>query len=106
LRGRPAPTLVSEEMVRSMKPGSVIIDLASSTGGNCECTEDQNEIQRHGVTIIGDSQLYMKTLQDASDLLANNIANFIEIFLSEDGVVHDPNNEIMAKSIVYPTQES
>ncbi len=107
LRGRPAPTLVTEEMVKTMKPGSVIIDMASSSGGNCECSADTQHVQRHGVHIIGDSQLYLQTLQDASDLLANNIANYASIFLDEEGkLLLNSENEILQKSIVFPQSDS
>jgi len=103
LRGRPAPILVTDEMVTSMKPGSVIIDMASSTGGNCESSKDGQHVQYKGVHVIGDSHLYLQTLQDASNLLANNIANYASIFLDGEGNLRpDSENEIIHKSIVFP----
>ena len=102
LRGRPAPTLITEDMVKSMRYGSVIVDLAASTGGNCECTEDASEVMKHGICVIGDSELYLKTLQDASDLLANNLANFTALFMKEGELFYDDSNEIIVKSQVYP----
>jgi len=106
LRGRPAPILVTKTMVEDMKPGSVIIDLASSTGGNCEVVKDQEEIKHNGVTIIGDSVLYQRAIIDASTLLANNIQNYVSIFVKDGALQIDMDNEIIAGSLVHPKQES
>ena len=102
LRGRPAPILITKEMVEDMKYGSVIIDMASSTGGNCELTEDDKEINHKGVTIIGDSFLFNKAMIDASELLANNIHDFISIFIKEGNLEMDMENEIISSSKIYP----
>lgn len=100
LRGKPAPLLVTKEMVATMKKGSVIIDMASSSGGNCELSEDRKEVAHHGVTIIGNSELYLDCLQDASDLIANNIYNYTKLFKeTEDGMI-DNGHEILQKSLL------
>ena len=92
-------------MVEDMKPGSVIIDLASSTGGNCEVSEDNAEINHKGVTIIGDSSLYNKAIIDASSLLANNIYNYVATFIKDGELNIDMDNEIISKSLVHPKSE-
>jgi NAD(P) transhydrogenase subunit alpha len=102
LRGRKAPILVTKEMVADMKYGSVIIDMASSSGGNCELSEDKKSVVKHGVTIIGDSNLAHEALIDASDLLSNNIHDYMMLFI-KDGAIHlDEENEIISKSKIYP----
>lgn len=86
--GRKAPILLTTEMVESMRPGSVIIDLASSTGGNTELTKD-NEIVRHkGVTIIGNSSLAATAPADASKVYAKNVLNFLKLIIDKDGNVN------------------
>jgi len=105
LRGREAPILITKAMVEDMKPGSVIIDLASSTGGNCEVSKDNDEINHKGVTVIGDSSLYNKAIIDASSLLANNIYNYTSTFVKEGKLDLDMENEIIAKSLVHPKSE-
>jgi NAD(P) transhydrogenase subunit alpha len=102
LRGRKAPILITKETVEAMKFGSVIIDMASSTGGNCEVTQDNKEINHKGVTVIGDSYLFNKAMIDASELLANNIHDFMTLFVKEGGTVIDMDNEIISGSKVYP----
>ncbi|PWJ36129.1 Re/Si-specific NAD(P)(+) transhydrogenase subunit alpha [Sediminitomix flava] len=98
LRGRPAPTLITEEMVQNMKPGSVIVDLASSTGGNCPLTEDKKSVVKHGVTIIGDSELSDLLPEQASQLYSRNIENYLKIFLNEEGISYDFENQIIRES--------
>lgn len=106
LRGRKAPILVTKAMIEDMSPGSVIVDLASSTGGNCEIVKDQDEIQHKGVTIIGDSVLYQRAIIDASTLLANNIQNYVSTFIKEGEIHIDMDNEIIAGSLVHPKAEA
>nr|WKN37634.1 Re/Si-specific NAD(P)(+) transhydrogenase subunit alpha [Tunicatimonas sp. TK19036] len=84
LRGKRAPILITKETVENMKPGSVIVDLAASGGGNCELTQNNKTIQHQGVTIIGDSSLEAKMPMHASQLYAKNIFNFLKI-LEKDG---------------------
>ena len=75
--GRPAPKLVTREMVMSMKPGSVIVDLAAQNGGNCEMTKPHEKVVTHDVTIIGYTDLPSRLPTQASNLYANNIVNLL-----------------------------
>ena len=79
--GRPAPELISEEMVKSMKPGSIIVDLAAERGGNCPLTEPGKTVVKHGVTIIGDLNVAAQLSVDASALYSKNLLNFITPFI-------------------------
>ncbi|MDG4602940.1 MAG: Re/Si-specific NAD(P)(+) transhydrogenase subunit alpha [Defluviicoccus sp.] len=75
--GKPAPKLISEEMVKSMKPGSVIIDLAAETGGNCALTEPGKVVVKHGVRIVGHLNVPGRLPKDASALFSRNVLNFL-----------------------------
>lgn len=86
--GKPAPVLVSTEMLNSMKPGSVIIDLAAATGGNTTQTVNNETVVHNGVTIIGDSNLPAAMPADASKLYAKNVLNFLKLLLNKDGGIH------------------
>lgn len=83
--GKKAPLLVTEEMIRSMRAGSVIVDLAAATGGNTECTEDEKVVNVGGVTIAGFSTLPSAMPADASRLYGKNIFNFISLLKQKDG---------------------
>lgn len=83
--GRPAPRLISKAMVETMKPGSVIIDLAASNGGNCELTTPDQIIQHNGVKIAGFSNLPARLAADASQLLAKNFVNLAPLLMGEGG---------------------
>ena len=98
LRGKPAPKLVTKEMVKEMKPGSVIVDLASSTGGNCELTEDNKTIVHDNVVIIGNSDLASEVPQHASQLYSKNIENYTKVFFKEGEYELDLENEIVKSS--------
>lgn len=100
LRGKPAPLLVTEQAVKNMKPGSVIVDLASSTGGNCELTEDQKTITLHEVTIIGNSNYAAEIPMHASQLYGKNFHNFIKLFLKEGKIDLNWEDEIIKSSCV------
>ena len=101
LRGKPAPLLIREETIKSMKPGSVLVDLASSTGGNCELTKDNETIVAHDVTIIGNSDLAQQVPMHASQLYAKNTFNFLKVLISEDGTLNlDLENEILKSSCI------
>ena len=82
--GRPAPELISEEMARSMKPGSVIVDLAAEQGGNCALTEPGKVVEVDGVTIIGRLNVPGTLPTDASSLYAKNLLNFLTPFINQD----------------------
>ena len=100
LRGKPAPLLITKEMVEGMPNGSVIIDLASSTGGNCELTQDKKIINHGGVTIIGNSELAAEVPNHASQLYGRNVHNFLKIFLKDGKVDIDLENVILKSSCV------
>lgn len=82
--GRRAPLLVTEDTLNNMKNGSVVIDLAASTGGNCAKTENNKTIVHNGVTIIGDSNISSSMPSDASKLYGKNILNFLNLFFDAD----------------------
>ena len=83
--GRKAPVLVKKETVENMKPGSVIIDLAASTGGNCELTENDKTVIKYGVRIIGNSNYPAGMPVDASRMYGKNLINFIKLIIDEEG---------------------
>jgi NAD(P) transhydrogenase subunit alpha len=76
--GKPAPKLISAEMVRSMKPGSVIVDMAAEQGGNCELTEPGQAVVKHGVTIVGYTDLASRLAKQSSTLYSNNLLRLTE----------------------------
>jgi NAD(P) transhydrogenase subunit alpha len=82
--GRPAPRLISDAQVASMRPGSVIVDLAADSGGNVEGTVSGEQVVRHGVTIIGASNLSRSLAADASALFARNLYNFLSAFWDKE----------------------
>jgi NAD(P) transhydrogenase subunit alpha len=87
--GRPAPKLITAEMVRSMKPGSVIVDMAAERGGNCELTEPGQAVVKHGVTIVGYTDLASRLAKQSSTLYATNLFRLAEeLCKSKDGVIH------------------
>lgn len=83
--GRKAPLLIPAEAVDNMKPGSVIIDLAASTGGNCELTKDNETVVYKGVTIIGQSNYPAHKPMDASRMFGKNVLNFMKLMVAEEG---------------------
>ncbi len=85
--GQPAPRLITEEMVRAMRPGSVIIDLAAETGGNCALTEPGQQIVRHGVVIIGPLNLPSTVPFHASEMYAKTVTNYLAHII-KDGKAH------------------
>ena len=85
--GRKAPILITEEMIMTMRRGSVIVDLAASTGGNTPLTKDREVVNHNGVTIIGDSNLPATMPSDSSKLYGKNILNFIQLLLDKDGKI-------------------
>jgi NAD(P) transhydrogenase subunit alpha len=79
--GRPAPVLVTEDMVKSMRPGSIIVDMAVEQGGNCPLSELDKTVVKHGVTLIGIANLPALVAADASALYARNLLNFLGLML-------------------------
>lgn len=99
--GRPAPTLVSAETVAAMKPGSVIVDLAVERGGNCPLSEKGLVVEKHGVTIIGLTNLPGLVATDASALYARNIQDFLKLIINADGALAiQRDDEIVAACLV------
>jgi NAD(P) transhydrogenase subunit alpha len=106
LHGKKAPVLVTKEMIASMKGGSVIIDLASSTGGNTELTKDNETIKAGEVTIIGNSNLASSVPADASKLYGKNITNFLALLINEKGALDiNLNDEIIKGACVSPVSK-
>lgn len=101
VRGRKAPILLPAETVEKMKRGSVVVDLAASTGGNCALTENNKTIVTpNGVIILGDSNLPSTMPQDASTLVSNNIFNFLKYIIKEGAIEKNMDDEIIASSYI------
>lgn len=83
--GRKAPLLIETNTVKAMRKGSVIIDLAASTGGNCELTEDGKAVVKEGVTIVGNSSYPSDMPNDASRMYGNNLVNFLKLLIDAEG---------------------
>lgn len=99
--GRKAPTLVTAEAVEGMRPGSVIVDLAGETGGNCELTEPGQVVNKHGVTIVSPLNLPTGMADHASELYARNVVELVELMVDKEGkLTIDPDDEIIDKSCV------
>jgi NAD(P) transhydrogenase subunit alpha len=96
--GRAAPVLVTEEMVKSMKPGSVIVDIAAGraadgVGGNCPLTEAGKTVVKHGVTIVGETNLPALVGADASALYARNVLDFLKLVITKEGTFNVPMDD-------------
>jgi NAD(P) transhydrogenase subunit alpha len=85
--GRPAPVLITQEMVESMKPGSIIVDLAVERGGNCPLSKPDRIVEHKGVKIVGTVNLAGKLAGNASPLFAKNLANFLDLMIQKDGTL-------------------
>lgn len=85
IHGKKAPILITDDMLKSMKDGSVIIDLAAATGGNTSVTKNEETIKYNGVTIVGDSNLPASMPSDASKLYGKNIINFLQLIIDKEG---------------------
>ena len=94
--GRAAPVLVTEDMVKAMKPGSVIVDLAAPQGGNCPLTEPGKTVVKYGVTLIGETNIASLVAADASALYARNLLDFLKLIITKEGAL----NIVMADDIV------
>ena len=103
--GRPAPRLIPASSVRAMRPGSVIVDLAAETGGNCELTEPGSEVDRDGVTIVGLTNLPATMPQHASQLYSRNVLALLQ-HLAPEGELHlDWDDEITTATCVTRREE-
>jgi NAD(P) transhydrogenase subunit alpha len=113
--GRAAPTLITEAMVKSMKPGSVIVDIAAGkgpdlagglTGGNCPLSEADKTFVKHGVTIVGETNLPALVAADASALYARNVLDFLKLVLPKDGGFNVPmDDDIVAACLMTQAGE-
>lgn len=99
--GRAAPVLITEEMVRSMKPGSVIVDMAAPAGGNCPLTEAGRTVIKHGVTIVGETNLPALVAADSSSLYARNVLDFLKLVIDKEGAFNVPmDDDIVAACLM------
>ena len=109
--GRAAPVLISEDMVKSMKPGSVIVDLAAGkgangVGGNCPLSVADQTVVQHGVTLVGDTNLPALVAADASALYARNVLDFLKLVLPKDkGFTVDMEDDIVAACLMTQAGE-
>jgi len=100
--GRAAPTLITEDMVKAMKPGSVIVDIAAGkgpdgVGGNCPLSEADRTVVKHGVTIVGETNLAALVAADASALYARNVLDFLKLIVTKEGSLKiDLEDDIVA----------
>jgi len=97
--GRPAPKIISATMVGGMKPGSVIVDLAAETGGNCELTRPGETIESGGVTIAGPLNLASMGAVHASEMYARNVLNFVSLFVKDGAIAFDWGDELLTKTV-------
>jgi H+-translocating NAD(P) transhydrogenase subunit alpha len=86
--GKKAPVLITEEMIKAMRNGSVIIDLASATGGNTPLTKNNETVQYNGVSIVGNSSLQSTMPSDASKLYGKNVLNFLQLIITKEGEIN------------------
>jgi NAD(P) transhydrogenase subunit alpha len=98
--GRPAPLLVTRDMVEAMKPGSVIVDLAVEQGGNCELSQADREVVHNGVVILGPSNLAAGMPYDASSLYAKNVLALLQTLLKDGALALDTADEVVAGSLL------
>jgi H+-translocating NAD(P) transhydrogenase subunit alpha len=104
--GRAAPVLVTEDMVKSMKPGSVIVDLAAPQGGNCPLTEPGKTVVKHGVTLIGETNVPALVAADASALYARNLLDFLKLIITKEGALNiDLEDDIVAACLMTQAGE-
>ena len=98
--GKEAPELITTDMVKDMKPGSIIVDLAAEAGGNCKLTKLNETIIEHNVKIMGYANFPSKLSQDASSLYSKNLFNFVQLMVKDKKIEIDWKDEILQKSCV------
>lgn len=98
--GRPAPKILLKPMVESMKTGSVVVDLAADTGGNCELTQPGQEVRCGTVTILGPMNVASLTAEDASQMYANNLYNLLGLIVKQGQITLDWEDEVVGKTIL------
>ncbi len=102
--GRPAPRLITAEMVRSMRPGSVIVDLAAETGGNCELTRPGEEVDVDGVIVIGPENLPSTLPLHASQMFSRNVLTLLQHMIREGSFQLDRDDEIVGPMLLVSTE--
>ena len=98
--GKPAPKLITAEMVESMKPGSVIVDMAAEQGGNCELTRPDEVVVHKGVTILGPSNPPALVPNHASQMYGRNIVTFVTHLVKDGGLTLGTDDEIARETLV------
>ena len=99
--GRPAPLLITAAAVRGMHPGSVIVDLAAESGGNCELTEPGRTVVENGVKVLGPRNLAAEMATHASQLYSKNVENLLGLITAEDGSLNvDLDDEVVAGACI------
>ncbi|HVV22917.1 MAG TPA: Re/Si-specific NAD(P)(+) transhydrogenase subunit alpha [Pseudonocardiaceae bacterium] len=104
--GRPAPKLVTAEAVRAMRPGSVVVDLAGETGGNCELTEPGQIVVKHDVTIASPLNLPATMPEHASELYARNVLALLQLMVHDGAVSPDFSDEVLARACITRDKEA
>jgi H+-translocating NAD(P) transhydrogenase subunit alpha len=105
--GRPAPVLITEDMVKDMKPGSVIVDLAAASGGNCPLTELDKVVVKHGVILVGYSNMPSRCAVDASQLYARNLYNFVStLLIGKEGLKVNWEDELVTGTLLTRAGET
>lgn len=97
--GRPAPKIITAAMVAGMKPGSVIVDLAAETGGNCEATRPGETVDVGGVVVAGPLDLASQGAFHASEMYARNLFNFVALLLKDGALAYDWSDELLARTV-------
>jgi len=100
IRGKRAPLLISKETVNEMRPGSVIVDLATSSGGNCELSQDDKVVEKYDVTIVGNSNLASTMPVHASQLFSRNVYNYLKVLIKDGNINLDFDDEIINSSCI------
>lgn len=104
--GRTAPLLVTKKSVEAMAPGSVIIDLAASSGGNCELTKNGEVVVEHGVIIVGESNYPSSMPKDSSQMFGKNMLNFLKLLITEEGEMNlNMEDELVSGTLVTQDKE-
>jgi NAD(P) transhydrogenase subunit alpha len=98
--GKKAPVLITEEQVKQMKLGAVIVDMAVEQGGNCELSELNKTVVKHGVNLVGQSNLPSTLPQNASELYAKNIQNLLTHLATKDGFKWEMEEEITKGTLI------
>jgi NAD(P) transhydrogenase subunit alpha len=98
--GKPAPLLLTEEAVAGMQPGSVIVDLAAEMGGNCAGTEAGRTVVKHGVTIVGETNLPSTMPFHASQMYSRNVMSFLALIVRDGELALDFDDEIVRDTCV------